>query len=196
MKLMVNMDIWHIYRLKQIDEIQEILIAERGKRNALSTKYNKLVNIINVIDHCLGVVAIGLGITGVGLLSIIVAAPAVIGMKAVSILMGLLRVVGNQAIKTMSLKIEKHGKIVMLDVATLNTISSLMSKALTDDTISNEEYTLILLEFETFTQMKEDLKIKSKTSLEKTGNIETEASILFNRNTSTSPTWTHVWNHV
>ena len=131
---------------------------------------------------------IGLGITGVGLLSTIVAAAAVIGMEAVSIVMGLLRVVGNQAIKKMSLKIEKHEKIVMLAVSTLNTISSLISKALTDDSISDEDYSLILLEFETFTQMKEDLRIKSKTSLEKTGNIETEASVLFNRNSTTSTT--------
>ena len=46
-----------------------------------------------MIDNCLGVTAIGLGITGVGFLSTIVAAPAVIGMEAVSIVIGLLRVV-------------------------------------------------------------------------------------------------------
>ena len=177
----------HVYRLKKNDEIQEILIAERDKRNALSTSYNKGVNVISVIDNCLGVATIGLGITGVGLLSTIVAARAVIGMEAVSIVMGLLRVVGNQAIKKMSLKIEKHEKIAMLAASTLNTISSLISKALTDDSISDEEYSLILLDFETFTRMKEDLRIKSKTSLEKTGNIETEASVLFNRNSTTSP---------
>ena len=117
----------HIYRLKKIDEIQEILIAERDKRNELSLKYNEGVNVISVIDHCLGVTAIGLGLTGVGLLSTIVAAPALIGMEAVSIVMGLLRVVGNQAIKKMSLKIEKHEKIAMLAVSSRNTISSLMS---------------------------------------------------------------------
>ena len=49
-----------------------------------------------------------------------------------------------------------------------------------------EEYSLILLEFETFTPMKEDLRIKSMTSLEKTGNIETEANVLFNRNMTTT----------
>ena len=86
----------------------------------------------------------------------------------------------------MSLKIEKHEKIAMLALSTLNTISSLISKALADDTISDEEYLLILLEFETFTQMKEDLRIKPKSSLEKTSNIETEASALFNRNTTTT----------
>ena len=73
----------HIYRIKKIDEIQEILIAESDKRNELGTKYNRGVNIIDVIDNCLGVTAFGLGITGVGLLSTIVAAPDVIGMKAI-----------------------------------------------------------------------------------------------------------------
>ena len=48
-----------------------------------------------MIDSCLGVTATGLCITGIGLLSTIVAAPAVIEMEAVSIVMGLLRVVGN-----------------------------------------------------------------------------------------------------
>ena len=73
-----------------------------------------------MIDN-LGVTAIGLGITGVGLLWTIVAALALIGMKAVTIVMGLLR-----AIKKMSLKIEKHEKIAMLAVSSLNTISSLI----------------------------------------------------------------------
>ena len=72
---------------------------KRNKRNEHSIKYNRGVNIIGVIDSCLGDTAIGLGITGVSLLSTIVAAPAVIGMKAVSIVMGLLRVVGNRTIK-------------------------------------------------------------------------------------------------
>ena len=92
-----------------------------------------------MIKNCLGVTAIVLGITGVRLLSTIVAAPAVIGMETVRIVMGLLRVVGNRAIKKMSLKIEKHEKIAMLTVSALSTISSLISKALSDDSISDEE---------------------------------------------------------
>ena len=68
----------------------------------------------------------------------------------------------------MLLKIEKHEKIAMLAVSSLNTISSLISEA-SDDSISDEKYSLILLEFETFKRLKEDLREKSKTSLEKTG---------------------------
>ena len=148
----------HIYRLKKIDEIQEILTAERDKQKEISTKYNRGVNIIGMIDNCLGVTAIGLGITGVGLLSIIVAAPAVIWMEVVSIIMGLLRVVGNREIKKMSFKIEKHETIVIIAVSTLSTISSLISKALSHDSILDEEYSLILSEFETLTRKKEELR--------------------------------------
>ena len=39
----------------------------------------------------------------------------------------------------MSLKIEKHEKIVMLAVSSLKTISNLISKALSDVSISDEE---------------------------------------------------------
>ena len=48
----------HIYRLKKIDEIQKILVAERDKRNELIAKYSRGVNIIGVIDNCLGVTTI------------------------------------------------------------------------------------------------------------------------------------------
>ena len=80
--------------------MEEISTAERNKRSELSTKYNRGVNIIGRIDNYLGVTAIGLGITGVGILSAIVAAPAVIGIETVSIVMGLHRVVGNRAKKS------------------------------------------------------------------------------------------------
>ena len=101
----------HVYRFKKIEEIQKIFIAERDRRNELRIKYNRGVNIIGVIDNCLGVTAIALGITGVILNNR--CCTAIIGMEALSTVMGLLRVVGNRAIKKMSLKIEKHEKIAM-----------------------------------------------------------------------------------
>ena len=64
------------------------------------------------------------------------------------------------------MKIENHENIAMLAVSALNTISSLISNALSEDSISDDEYALILLEFETFTRNKEDLRIKCKTSFE------------------------------
>ena len=100
-------------------------------------------------------------------------------MEAVTIVMGLLRVVGNRAIKKMSFKIEK-----LFQHLTLSAVPFQKHY----DSISDEEYSLISLEFKKFTRMKEDRRIKSKTSLEKTGNIETEIRVLFIRNMTTIPT--------
>ena len=130
----------------------------------------------------------------------IVAASVVIGMEAVSFVMGLLRVVGNRPIKKMSLKIEKQANIAMSAVSALSTISSLISKALSVHSISDEEFSLILLKSERFTWRKEELRIQSRNSLDKTGNIETGPSVLFNRKKKTIPNQTHaqirVQNHV
>ena len=98
MKLMVTMIIY--IALKKIDKIPEMLTTEKDKRNELSAKYNRGVNIIAVIDICLGVTATGFGITEVFLLSTIVAVPVVIGMETVSIVMELLRVVGSRATRS------------------------------------------------------------------------------------------------
>ena len=70
----------------------------------------------------------------------------------------------------------------MLAISAHNAISSLITKALSDESISDEEYSLILLEFETSKRTKEDLRIKSKTSFENTGNIETKGNELLRGN--------------
>ena len=64
-----------------------------------------------MIDNCLGDTAIWIGITRVDLLSTIAAAPSVIRIKAVSIVMRLLRVVGNRATKMLSLKIHNMKRL-------------------------------------------------------------------------------------
>ena len=86
------------------------------------------------------------------------------------------------------MKIENDEKIAKLAVSALNTISSLISKALSDDSISDEEYSLIFFEYETFTRMKEDRRIKSNTSPEKGSNIESEANELLRGNKIGVPT--------
>ena len=56
-----------------------------------SRPYNRGANIINAHDVILGVTAKGLSITAVGLLTKIVAAPAMIGIESVAIIIGLVK---------------------------------------------------------------------------------------------------------
>ena len=90
-----------------------------------------------------------------------------IGIEAVAFVVRIIKVIGNQAKKTCSLKVEKHEQIEMLAFATFNTISGLVSKALMDNTIINEESSQITLNFDMFTRMKEDLRAKDNSSLTK-----------------------------
>ena len=98
--------------------------------------------------------------------STIVAAPVVIGMEAVTIIMGLIRVVWNRAIKKMSLKIENQEKIAMFAVFAQNTISSLISKGI-----------IRWLDF----------RWRIFTNVIVVWNVHTNER---------RPTWTHVQNHV
>jgi hypothetical protein len=147
----------HVYRLKKITEIQNCIEQERDKRASLSKKYRRSVRIINSVDCVLVVTTMGLGASGVALLSTIIAAPVVIALEAVAFGAGALSIIGGQVTKKLALKAEKHGKIKTLADAKLNTINDHISKALTDDEISDQEFCMILSELEKFNNMKGEI---------------------------------------
>ena len=71
----------------------------------------------------------------------------------------------------------------MLAVSSLNTLSVVsFQKHYQMAPFQMKNYSQILLEFETFKRIKEDLREKSKMSLEKTDNMKTQANALLRRN--------------
>ena|SRR5688572_1594100 len=165
-----------VYRLSKITEIQTEFERERDTRATLSTKYNRSVKIISGVDDVLGVATMGLAISGIGVLSTVVAAPVVIALEAVAVVAIVLRFIGGRVNKKLALKAEKHEKIKTLAEAKLNTISGHISKALEDDYISGEEYSIILSERVKFNEMKEEIRSKIKVSIDEAAeNRETMA---------------------
>lgn len=154
------------YRLQKINEIQKEIAIERDKRANLSKKYHRAVSVIGGIDSAFVVSSMGLGAAGIGVLSTIVAAPVAIAMEGVALGTGLLSIVGSQTNKKLMMKAEKHEKIKTLADAKLNTISDHISKALTDDQISDEEYSLILSELDKFNLMKEEIRSKIRLGID------------------------------
>jgi len=159
-------EVGHDYRLKKITEIQLNLEEEREIRERLSEKYFRAVTWINNSDAVLITVSMGLGVIGVGLLSTIVAAPVVVGLEILSICTGVLSIIGKYASKKLLLKAQKHEKITILIEVKLNSISTLISKALNDGSISDSEFSLIMDEFSRFQEMKNDIKIKIEIKIE------------------------------
>ena len=63
-------------------------------------------------------------------------------------------------------KAEKHEKIKVIAETKFDTINGLISKALTDNTISDEEYTLTLSEVIKYRKMKEEVRSKTRKSID------------------------------
>src|SRR6218665_1506310 len=150
------------YRLQNIYETEDEITQECDKRTALCTKYRRNIRIISVIDNTLMVTVMGLSSSGLGVLTAVIAAPAIAIATGTAVGVGLLIIIGGQVNKKLVFKVAKHEKIKTLAEAKLNTISSLISKALMDDNVSDEEYSLILNEFVKFNEMKEAIRSKSK----------------------------------
>ncbi|ELU13791.1 hypothetical protein CAPTEDRAFT_213860 [Capitella teleta] len=162
------------YRLQKINEIQRMLEDERDVRQRLSKKYHRVSKGISNADAILVASSMGLGVAGVGLLSTIVAAPVVIIMEAAALGTGLMSIICGQVNKRMISKAEKHEKIKTIAEAKLNTISDLVSKALNDNVVSQEEFTLILNELAKYRQMKEEVRSNVKVALDE----ETKSSLI------------------
>ena len=160
----------HDYRLKKITEIQKDLEEQRHKRRELSEKYYKAVKWVNNADAVLIALSMGLGVAGVGLLSTIIVAPVVVGLESVALCTGVLSMVGKYASKKLTLTAQKHEKIAVLAEAKLNSISTLISKALNDENISDQEFSLIVSEFSKFQEMKNDIIIKTREQIRKENN--------------------------
>ena len=149
------------YRLQKINEIQMFLEKEVETREALSKKYFRAAKIVDNVDTVLIAITLGGGgAGGIGLLSTVIAAPAVIAIEGVALFMGFLSIIGKYSVKKSMSKAEKHEKIKTIASEKLDTIASHISKALSDNKVTDEEFKLILEELEKHKVMKE---VRTKT---------------------------------
>ena len=155
----------HSYRLKIIRETQAFLEEEINKRGSFSKKYFRASKVVNMVDNGLIVVTVGAAAAGTGLLATGVGLPVALALEISGIVTGFISLVGNMVSKRVTTKAEKHLKIKTLAVAKLDTIASHVSKALTDDFISDEEFKLIMEEMNKYKVLKEDIRNKTKKKL-------------------------------
>ena len=126
------------------------------------------------MDTVLIVIAICGGTGGVALLSTVIAAPAVIAIEGVALFTGFLSIIGKYSVKQSTSKDEKHEKIKTIASAKLDTIASHVSKALSDNKVTDEEFRLILEELEKYKVIKEEVRSKTKKKIA----TETEETLI------------------
>ena len=155
----------HSYRLNIIREIQAFLEEEINKREAFSKKYFRIAKVVNMIDNTLITITIGAEGTGAILLATGVGAPFALALGISGAVTGAVSLIGNIFSKKATTKAEKHLKIKTLAIAKLDTITSHISKALTDNFISNEEFKLIMEEMDKYKALKEEIRNNTKKKL-------------------------------
>ena len=168
------------YRLGKITEIQTQLERERDNRAGLNAKYRRGVRFINVVDGISALVVLGTTASAIAVLSTIVAAPIAVVLQGLGIGAGVFGVIGRIVSRKFTTKAEKHEKIKTLVEAKLSTISGYISKALEDDGISDDEYCLILHEFEKYKEMKEEIRSKIKVSVDEEAENREAMTVSFN----------------
>ena len=99
------------YRLQKISEIQAFLEKEVEERGKLSKKYFRAANIVDSVDTVLITITIGAGAGGIGLLSTIIEAPAVIAIEGVALFTGLLSIIGKYNVNGPRLKLRNTKKL-------------------------------------------------------------------------------------
>ena len=155
----------HNYRLQKINEIQTTLTNEVEKRTKLSKKYHKWVKIVGGADDVLVGSIMVIETIAVALLATTIAFLFFSSHNSNTSSGNRNRSSSNCWIadkKKLSRKEGKHERIAVLAEGKLSAVSDRILKALDDGEISEEEYSFIVSELDTFREMKEEIRAKAK----------------------------------
>ena len=141
------------YRLQKISEIEIKLLKERDARKALYKKYKRGMNATDGVDTAL--ISTSVVMAGVGL-----AVPVLLPLEIAAILCGCAGVFVKLVRRKLASKAQKHYEIKTLGESKLNSIKKLISKALNDGQISQEEFKIVLDELDRYTDLKDKLHTK------------------------------------
>ena len=125
------------------------------------------------MDTILITITLGGGAGAVALLSTVIVAPTVIAIEGVAFFTGFLSIIGKYSVKKSTSKAEKHEKFKTIASTKLDTIASHVSKALSDNKVTDEEFRPISEELEKYKVMKE-VRSKSKKKIA----TETEEALI------------------
>ena len=148
------------FRLKQCADWLSYLEKELGICEKIYKKYKRARSTLLNLSTGSGTLSValcggglGTGLTGVGL-------PVSVALGVVGGVCALTSVVTASLAKAISKKVSKHEKTVSVCQAKINTIKDVVSKALTDNKISHEEFLLVKSDFEKYHEMKRLIREK------------------------------------
>ena len=129
------------------------MITERDARKALFKKYKKGINITDGVDTSF--ISASVIMAGVGL-----AVPVMLPLEIVAIVCGCMGACVKLLRRKLMAKTQKHYEIKTLGESKLNSIKSLISTALNDGQISDQEFKMVLDEQNKYNELKDKTHTK------------------------------------
>ena len=159
------------FRLQKSSEVLQNLEREIKHYEDVRKKYNRARGIFTKISVCGGLISVILSASGLG--TSLTGFGAVVGVPlgVVGGIFGGLSVGFGYASKRLSNKVSKHEQTTAIAKSKLNTIDDLVSKALKDNVISDQEFSIILAELEKFQKLKLEVRQKFRRDTEKNLNM-------------------------
>ena len=159
------------YRLKKISDCQKELENEISHYRRITKKYKRAKTIINAFAAATGALTTVLSSASLATLLSGIAAPIGAPIAGIAAVMGLFSTTAGVSSERLNTKVTKHEKTVSLAESKHLSVSRLVSKALTDGSISDVEFNLILREINNYYslkgQLRREVKIENISSGEK-----------------------------
>ena len=148
------------FRMKKVNEISAALNKEVGHYRAVAKKYKRAKKAVNWGAASSSGLSAAFSSASFGSALSVVGLPATIPLGGVGGAFALASSGLIIASKKLDSKIKKHQEIVALAIAKRHTVDRLLSKALTDNQISNSEFQLIMDEYSQYNVLKEAVRAK------------------------------------
>ena len=148
------------YRMNYINDIKKYIQHILEERYKLSKKYGKASNILYYTSNSLNFLSASSAVAGISTLPTVFLLPVSIALSTTSAICGGLSIFINKINKKIKVKEEKHRDICNLAEIKLNTIESLISKAIENNHINHNEFQLILDELKKFNHIKHCIRTR------------------------------------
>ena len=146
------------FRLKRISDIREFLEKELETRGRYRRRYKSIYNTAIYVNAGAGITSVASGVAAATALATGIGAIVSLPLGFTSVATGVLGVISTGISKLMLKKVEKHQQIKLIAAAKLSSVNGLVSRALQDGNISNEEYQIILQEMESYRNHKSQIR--------------------------------------
>ena len=150
------------YRLKSISDCQKELANEISHYRRISKKYKRAKTKINAFAATTGVLTAALSTASFASFVSGIAAPIGAPIAGIAAVMGLFSTTAGVSSERLNRKVTKHEKTVSLAESQHLSVSRLVSKALTDGSITDVEFNLILREIDNYYSLKGQLRREVK----------------------------------